>query len=101
MTRLKFIQTVENALIKYYISGMSDSISRNSHLTGLEKDVYISDNIVQAALIDIINNIATYQGIDYGMDAKSFKKLVEKEEMIIESKIIIKDKPDNVVELKL
>lgn len=102
MTKLKFIQTVVNTLVDYYINGMSESIERNNHLTGGLGRTF-ADSTEKAILVDIINNIAIYQGVDYGMTVSDFTKLVESEKTKKSRRKpnqTVKDEPNNIVDLK-
>jgi hypothetical protein len=105
MTKLELIKIVEKSLVDYYIDGMSASISRNTHLTGIEGREF-AKSTEQGILVDVINNIALFQGVDYGMNVGDFLEEVEKarknriEQHKNTSEQIVKNKPDDMLELK-
>ena len=99
MTKIEFIEITVKALVRYYIDGMTKSIRRNQHLTGINS-IMIADNYEIGILVDIINNIAMFQSVDYAMNVNDFIKEVQKIKSGQDVKPI-KTKPDNVVDLNL
>lgn len=49
------------------------SLTRNGHLTGLGKRA-VSQQVIDAVLVDFINWIGVQQGIDYAMNARDLRQ---------------------------
>jgi hypothetical protein len=103
MTKLELIKIVEKSLVTYYIDGMSQSINRNKHLNGGTGKSIVTNQTEVTILVDIINNVALFQGVDYAMTVRDFINEVDNAKMERNKTPgkIVKDKPDNIVDLKL
>jgi len=65
-----------NMLIEYgqkYTSEAIESVKRNRHMNDLGNDDLISQDIVNALIVDFINFIGIKNGIDVGMYVKDLK----------------------------
>lgn len=102
MNKLEYVESVRRALVKYYLANMSDSIVRNCHLTGVV-DFKLLRNVEKGILVDIINNIAQQQGLDYAMSVGDFITDIKRIKYYDSNKTepTAKLNPDNVVDLNI
>lgn len=70
MTKIELLEMLKNCAIKYRQD--TNSVSRNKHLTNLSEEP--SQEIKDAVLIDFINYIGMYQGIDYALSTSDINK---------------------------
>jgi hypothetical protein len=63
MTKIELLEMLKNCAIKYRKD--TNSVSRNQHLTNMKEEP--SQEIKDAVLIDFINYVGMFQGIDYAL----------------------------------
>ena len=73
MTRIDLITLIKNNAVSYVNGGVVDSIKRNSHMNDYSGE-QISDETILAIMTDFVNYVAAWQGVDYAMYTKDFKK---------------------------
>lgn len=81
MTGLEFVKLVEKLAVRYRKEGVLESIKRNHHMNRYSGEV-VSQETIDAILVDFVNFVASAQCIDYGMytaDLPDFSKEKEHE----------------------
>jgi len=68
MTNKEMYDFLIDSATKYYKIS-SSSISRNSHMNDLRGE-YVTTDVVNAVLVDFINNIALDRGVDLALYTK-------------------------------
>lgn len=63
MTKIELLEMLKNCAIKYRKD--TNSVSRNQRLTNMKEEP--SQEIKDAVLIDFINYVGMFQGIDYAL----------------------------------
>jgi hypothetical protein len=66
MTMLELLNLLKEEA-QIYRTHCINSINRNKHMNNLKGECSISQDDVDAVLVDFINNIAVKRGIDYGL----------------------------------
>ncbi|HLD91445.1 MAG TPA: hypothetical protein VI911_10635 [Patescibacteria group bacterium] len=95
-SKRQLIDLIEKNIIEYRSKGPWVSIKRNKHLIGYKdgEDAYTPITIVDMVLVDLVNYIATYQGLDEAFTRQN----------LIDGQITqrnIQTKPDNIIDLNL
>lgn len=70
MNKIELLEMLKNCAIKYRKD--TNSVSRNQHLTNMKNEP--SQETKDAVLIDFINYIGMYQGIDYALSTSDINK---------------------------
>lgn len=70
MTRIEFLETLTRRAKEY--RKLTESISRNRHLTGLSEQPATS--VVDGVLVDFINFIGVKYGVDYALSVEDLDK---------------------------
>ena len=68
----EFMKIISDCAIRYRREGIYQSLRRNSHMHNWNKRIYNHQDaeLVDAVLVDFINFMGTFQGVDYGMYTK-------------------------------
>ena len=53
-----------------YRSNANESIQRNRHMNNIKPDEVIEQRVIDAILVDFINNVAVNHGVDYALYTK-------------------------------
>jgi hypothetical protein len=69
MTKIELMNIIEK-IAKDYYQDAPESILRNKHMNNLKGNEKIDKNIIDAVIVDFINFIGSWQGLDYGMYVK-------------------------------
>lgn len=80
MTKKELLDYLENQACEYRLIA-KNSIKRNKHMNNIEKNDMIEQKVVDAILVDFINYIALYQGVDLGLYTKYLVKDRTKESL--------------------
>jgi len=94
MTKLQFVQAIENMAVEYVKKGAVESIKRNSHLTK-----YPENKLTEMTVLDFVNFAGTYQGLDWALGMDEFQAKIKNTDKKIKKKV--KNKPDNVIDMNL
>lgn len=70
MTKIEFLEILTKRAKDY--RKLTDSISRNKHLTGMSEQP--SARMIDAVLVDFINQIGIQMGIDYALSVDDLDK---------------------------
>ena len=74
ITSKKDLLNYLEAMAKEYRLKAKVSIRRNKHMNDIGKSVEINQQCIDAILVDYINYIGTFQGLDYGLYVKHLKE---------------------------
>jgi hypothetical protein len=74
MTRTDFVKCVEERVISYRKDGILKSVVRNGHMNYYSGE-QVSQETLDAIMVDFINFVAAYQGIDYAMHVSDLPAL--------------------------
>lgn len=66
MTKGKLLDYLEK-MAREYRKDASASVHRNNHMNDLDGSEIIDQKVVDALLVDFVNYIGVYQGVDYGL----------------------------------
>jgi hypothetical protein len=72
MTAGQYLNILKSRAEEYRLDA-HESITRNSHLTGVP-EARVRQKDVDAILVDFINFVGSRMGVDYALAAKDFKK---------------------------
>lgn len=72
MRKIELIKFVKDAAVRYSTK-MVDSVENNRHMNELTERLDLTQDQVDAILVDFVNYIAMEQWVDYAMYARDFE----------------------------
>jgi hypothetical protein len=78
MTVIELLTKLKNSAIAYRNDGVVESITRNRHMNEYRGEK-LSQETVDAILVDFINYVAMQHGVDYGLYTHDLPELPPKE----------------------
>lgn len=73
MTKGELLDMLKNNAKEYRL-GANASINRSAHMNDLKPTVVIPQKFIDAILVDFINFVGNYQGLDYALYTEDFKE---------------------------
>jgi len=80
MRKIDLLQLIERNINEYRLEANA-SLRRNGHMNDYIMDGKedIPQGVIDALLVDFLNYVRVFQGVDYGMYTKDLKKLIKME----------------------
>lgn len=72
MTKGELCKMLEDVANEYRSQGVIESITRNCHMNEYDGEE-IKETTIDAILVDFINKVGTWQGLDLGLHTKHLK----------------------------